>query len=190
MDTPAVEPAVPVAQDAPAPAPVEGQAPAQAEAESIDALPEWAKKHIKELRGESAKYRKTAKEIEAAQVEAQRKSAEEQGKFKELYEREMAEKEKLSLALREVELNTMRSKAAKAAGLPDEFAERLKGDTDEAMLEDARALAAIWRKSNPQTVNNDARNGLGGKAPNTLDIAGAAKRFNLPSALKALEKAG
>lgn len=181
---------VPVAQDAPAPAPVEGQAPAQTEAESIDALPEWAKKHIKELRGESAKYRKTAKEIEAAQVEAQRKSAEEQGKFKELYEREMAEKEKLSLALREVELNTMRSKAVKAAGLPDEFATRLQGDTEEAMLEDAKALAAVLRKSNPQKVNNDAGNGLGGKAPSSLDIAGAAKRFNLPSALKALEKAG
>jgi len=38
---------------------------------SIDSLPKWAQKHIKELRDESAKYRTRAKEQEEAQRKAQ-----------------------------------------------------------------------------------------------------------------------
>jgi len=186
--TPAVEPVVPVEG-----APVVEQAPAvvDAQAESMDALPDWAKKHIKELRGESAKYRKTAKEIEVAQTEAQRKTAEEQGEFKKLYEAALAEKQQLAAQVLEAQQREMRNKVTKAAGLPDEFAERLKGDTEEAMVDDAKALAALWKKTSPQKVNNDAANGTGGKAPSTVDTVGAAKRFNLPNAQRVLaNKAG
>lgn len=186
--TPAAEPVVPAAQDG-APAPVEGQAPV-VDADNIDALPDWAKKHIKDLRAENAKTRKTAKEIEAQQTEAQRLTAIEQGKYKELYEKAEQEKQALAAQVQEAQLRDMRSKAIEAAGLPKEFAERLKGDTEEAMAEDAKALAALWKKANVQKVPNDAANGTGGKAPSTVNTLGAAKQFNLQNAQRVLEKAG
>lgn len=134
--------------------------------------------------------KKSADAIASAQTEAQRKAAEEQGKFEELYKTTLAEKQALEAQVQEAQLRDMRRKVTVAAGLPEDFTDRIKGDTEEDMTNDAKALAALWRKANAQKVNNDAGNGLGGKAPSTLDVAGAAKRFNLPHAAKALEKAG
>ena len=134
---------------------------------------------------------KSAKAIAAAQTEAQRKAAEEQGKFEELYKTTLAEKQQLEAQVLEAQTREVRRKITLAAGLPEDFADRIKGDTEEALTEDAKALAAVFRKANVQKVPNDAANGTGGKAPSTLDIAGAAKRFNLPNAQRALEnKAG
>lgn len=55
-------------------------------------------------------------------------------------------------------LSAYRTKAAIMAGLPKELAERLEGDTEEAIIKDAEHLAAITKSV--ETPHFDAEGGL------------------------------
>lgn len=77
--------------------------------EELKAELEGAQARIAELNKENAKRRKDAEALEAAQAEAARKAAEEQGRFKELYDAEQKVVESKS-----AELESVTAKLAKA----------------------------------------------------------------------------
>lgn len=127
--------------------------------------------------------RKKAEDAAAkAAAEAERKAAEEQGKYKELYEKLTAD-----VAARDAEIERMqkaawKAEAAKKIGLPDGLAARIQGDTLDEMLADAEELLNAMPKPAAPNINAGGGNGrlpaaveaLGGLTPEEF-----AARFNL-----------
>ena len=146
--------------------PEEGQTPAQdatpagaqAAPDSMNDLPDWAQKLIKELRGENASHRKAKKQAETEAEKATRKAAEEQGKYKELYETELAKREAAEMQAKCLELDALKSKVAAEVGLPQELASRLAGETEDEIRADAQVVLAALPK---MALSNDASQGTG-----------------------------
>lgn len=69
------------------PAPESKTDPSAAEPQEISQLPSWAQKIIADARKGEANYRNQLRDIETAKQEADRKAAEEQGQFKDLWEK-------------------------------------------------------------------------------------------------------
>jgi alanyl-tRNA synthetase len=145
------------APPAAAPAPAPAAAPAAAAAS-----PDRVAQLERELN--DARTKLTARE--QAEAESARKQAEEQGNFKKLYEEAQAALTKAEQT-RAAERATEATKqaqltAATAAGLDASLATRLVGDTPEALLADAKALAARLAPSAPGTgsTNPSATRGV------------------------------
>lgn len=125
---------------------------------------------------------KAEKAAEAAKAEAARKAAEEQGKFKELYEAaqaRLAEAEQLAKAS---ELARLRAEVAHKLELPAPLADRLRGETADELEADAKVLlAAIPKPASPTAT--DAAAGLNGRQPTPqktdAEIAEMAARYGV-----------
>jgi len=93
--------------------------------------------------------REALKKLEAAQKkleqfeEAERKRKEAQMSETEKLQAQLAERE---AELKRLQLQQLQYQAAKEAGLPDDFAPRLKGETLEELRADAEALAKVLPK--------------------------------------------
>lgn len=133
--------------------------PDQQPSETVDDLPDWAQKLIKDLRGENASHRKAKKQAETEAEAATRKAAEEQGKYKELYEQELIKREAAEMQAQMLELDALKSKVAAEVGLPQQLASRLAGETEDEIKADAQAVLAVLPRS---TLDNDAGRGIGG----------------------------
>ena len=106
---------------------------------------------IKNLR----KFEKDAKKLE--QKLAHYEQQEEERKKAELSEidRLKLEKQEVDKKLAELTLKEQRREAAKSANLPDEFVDRIQGNTIEEMIEDAKIMKAAipTQKSNISVTN-------------------------------------
>lgn len=104
---------------------------------------EKMRKALKEANKEAAARRVRLEELEKA--EADRKTAEmsevekAQAKLNELE----AQKNELEQKLKMAERRELQHKVAKAVDLPDGLAERLRGETEEEMTEDAKTILAL-----------------------------------------------
>jgi hypothetical protein len=108
-------------------------------------------KELKALRAAQAK-------AEAERVEVERKAAEEQGKYRELYEKEKAERESALAEMKRLQLQALRREVAAEAGLPAGVADRLMGETREELLADAKALLDILPRPSAPALNSGAGN--------------------------------
>lgn len=109
------------------------------------------------------------KATQKAREEAERKAAEEQGKWKELYEKTLAEAEAERKRAQELELSQLRRSVADKVGIPAALASRLQGEDEAALEQDAKALLASLPRPVPPNVNALAGNGA---APNAHPLAG------------------
>ena len=104
---------------------------------------------LKLLKSEQVKASKT-------QADAERKAAEEQGKFKELYEKALNEAETERTARQELSLATMKKEIARTVGLPASLAARLQGTDEESLTIDAKAILAELPKPAAPNINSGA----------------------------------
>ena len=118
---------------------------------------------LKKTREEAADYRRKLREAEGkltasekAQADAEAARLAEQGEYKALYEKAQAEAQAAADRLDQMERDQQRRDAAQAAGIPQLW-ERLKGDTAEALAEDAQALAAMMQATAPPANGQAAR---------------------------------
>lgn len=136
--------------------------PPEVSAESVETLPEWARKLVTDLRKENAGHRKAKTEAEKAAEEAARQAAEQQGRYKELYEAQLQKAQEAETRAKAAELAGLRSKVGSKYGLPEVLRDRLQGETEEALEADAKALAASLPKA---PVATDAGAGVNSNAP-------------------------
>ncbi len=87
---------------------------------------------------------------------AERKAAEEQGKFQELYQRTMAELETERQQRRATELTLLKREVGAKFGLPAALVDRLQGDDEDAIAADAKALSAALPKAPAPNINSAA----------------------------------
>lgn len=92
-------------------------------------LPEWAQGELKRARTEAGSYRTRLRAVEAELEKA--KTVEE---FEDV-------KSSLSTRISELEHELLVSTVARAHGLPDDLAARLRGSTQEELVADAKQLA-------------------------------------------------
>jgi len=113
---------------------------------------------------------KSKKDAAKAQADAEAKVLAEQGKYKELFEKQQAELEAERRTAREASMRLMQRDAAGQTSLPLPLAERLRGETLEEMVADAKSIIAALPK--PQAPNINASSGVGGApAAGALDDA-------------------
>lgn len=136
--------------------------PAEVSAESVETLPEWARKLVTDLRKENAGHRRAKTEAEKAAEAAARQAAEAQGKYKELYEAELQKAQAAEARAKAAELAGLRSKVGAKYQLPEALAGRLQGESEEALEADAKTLAAALPKAPAET---DAEAGLNPHSP-------------------------
>lgn len=125
-----------------------------------DLGPDELVKEVKKLRRESAKHR-TAKQQKDAELEEFRA-----WKDSQLSELEKAQKKASELEgeLTELRREKQQKEAAKAAKLSADVADRIRGNTPEEMLEDAKRLAELFPQGGSSTA---AVAGSAGKTPVT-----------------------
>ena len=113
--------------------------------------------HVKELREENAKRRRqlreteeqlkdTRKRLEAIEAQAATKQEQElaeQGKYKDLLEKREKELADIQAKMKATELSNMRLKIANELGIPVALAERLRGDNEDELREDADKLMEV-----------------------------------------------
>lgn len=116
---------------------------------------------------------KSKKEAAKAQADAEAKVLAEQGKYKELYDKQQAELAEAQALARASEMRLNQREAAMEAKLPLALADRLKGETKEEMVADAKAILATLPK--PEAPNINAGNGAGG-APGQGGMSDAEKK--------------
>jgi hypothetical protein len=112
---------------------------------------------------------RAAAESDKARVLAEQTALAEQGKFKELYEAEKAEREKATTEMKKLHQANLRREVAQTVGLPPALASRLVGETEEELTADAKTLLATL--PTPQAPNLNGGAGGGDRRP-----AGAAMR--------------
>ncbi len=111
------------------------------------------------------------KELEKANAEAAKEAekqlqlqAEEQGRFKELYEQAQAELLAAQETAKNAEIARLKNEAAHRHNLPAAIAARLIGETEEDIEADALKLAEVLPKAQPET-RTDAAAGRNGRQP-------------------------
>lgn len=104
---------------------------------------------------------KKLREFEKKAKALEKQVSDYEAKEKERRDAELSEIErtKQQLAEAQEQVNSlrkeqMRAKVAKEVGLPDVIAERIQGDDEETMLEDAKRLAEALPKPKPMSVTN------------------------------------
>lgn len=117
--------------------------------------PEAQAAELAQARKDAADYRRKLREAEAreaearkAQEEREKAQAEEQGRYRELYEKEQQARNDAEARLRQLEHDQQRRDAAQAAGIPQLW-QRLQGATAEELAEDAQELAAMMQTTQP-----------------------------------------
>lgn len=127
--------------------------PIQPKAEAL--TPTQLRAELTAANSEAAATRKKLRDAEARiaaaekdKADAEAKRLAEQGEYKALYEKAVAEAQAAADRLALVERDAMRKDAAQAAGIPALW-QRLQGDTAEALAEDAAALAALMQPAQP-----------------------------------------
>lgn len=131
-------------EDAPEPAPKAERKGDLSTAPTEDLLAE-----IKALRKENAERRKRASELETwkAQQESAKNQAEEgklleEKKFQELLSKREQELATIQSELAKERMNNLKMKVGLELNVPKSLVYRLQGDTEEALLEDAKSLIA------------------------------------------------
>jgi len=104
---------------------------------------------LKRLRADQAKMAKAAED-------AQRQAAEEQGKYKELYEAEKAQREAAIAAMKDIQVKGLKQQVASEIGLPNGLALRLQGETEDEIRADAAALFATLPKAGAPKLDGGA----------------------------------
>jgi hypothetical protein len=163
----------PPANDAPA----QPEQPTNEADKPADGLPDWVRdpakayEEIQKLRKEAAASRKVATEREKAAADAEKTKLQEQGEFKKLYEEANAELQKLRDELKTSQVQALRQKVASELGIPPQLAERLKGDTEDEMRQDAETIkAAIPQQPASGTQNRQTTTPVpGGRATGETD---------------------
>ena len=118
---------------------------------------------LKALEADSTKAAKAAKDAETKRLE-------EEGKYKELFEKQQAELTAAQAEARQASIKVMQRDVATKTNLPLALAERLRGETADEMEADAKNILAALPK--PAAPNINASNGAGGApAPGALDEA-------------------
>lgn len=107
--------------------------------------------------------RKTLKDEIDADVRAE--EAKKQGNFQKLYEDLEGKYKALESSIAERDLKDRRIAAAKAARLPDDMADRLRGDTDEELEADAKELAKHLRTQDALDTDAGERTAKGTRKP-------------------------
>ncbi|GJF06594.1 hypothetical protein [Pseudonocardia sp. D17] len=132
------------------------------EQEPFDA--ERAMEKIRKTNSENAGLRKRLKELE--QYEAAARAAEDAKKSEaQRFAEQLADANRRA---EEAELGRLRERVARRAQLPDELADRLRGNTEEELTADAKALAALT--ANAQAAGREERR----KAPDPSQGQGMA----------------
>lgn len=101
--------------------------------------------------------REQAKATEAqakAVADAEAKAMAEQGKYRELYEKQQAELTAKEQRIKAMELDSLRRSVASRLGLPDPLIDRLRGETVEEIENDAKALVAAMPKPAAPNINS------------------------------------
>ena len=109
--------------------------------------------------------RKAQESAKKAATDAEAKALAEQGKFKELYEKALAEASAAQERAKALELATLKRDIAARIGLPAGLAARLQGDDEAAIEADAKAMLELLPK--PAAPNINAASGTGGVQPGT-----------------------
>jgi len=143
--TPATEPQAPAAPIVSAPAtPATPPAPkaddktfTQAELDTI----------VKDRLDRDRKARETQAQKDKDEAEAER--LRQQGEFQKIAENEKARADKAEAELKQERFNAMKARIAADHKLPAEWAARLIGDDEAALVEDAKALAKTLAPSTP-----------------------------------------
>lgn len=125
------------------------------------------RERLQREQGKADQLAQKAREEEAAKALA------EQGKYKELFEKQQKELEAAAAKVKAMELQTLRQTVATKVGLPAAFVDRLRGETEAEIEADAKAILAIIPK--PTAPNINASTG-GTPAPITTDTVIAQKR--------------
>lgn len=107
---------------------------------------------------------KTRKAGEKAQSDAEQKRLAEEGKWKEAFEKQQAELETERKARRDSDIKLLQQSVATKTGLPAALADRLKGETEDEMVADAKSIMAALPK--PTAPNINAVGGDGGVPKN------------------------
>ncbi|MCB0070300.1 MAG: DUF4355 domain-containing protein [Caldilineaceae bacterium] len=108
-----------------------------------------------------------------AAEDAQRKAAEEQGEYKKLYQSLQTKVEEAERRAAELERRELLREAAEKSGLPAALADRLRGESLDELMEDAKTLLASMPKSEktaPATNINGTARGTTRQAPSDDDI--------------------
>lgn len=134
---------------------------------------ETLRKELSDARKEAAKYRTTLRTQETAQEAAAAASLIEQGKFKELYEKEQAARTVLEAQVAQAAAATLTATlqlaAATAAGLSPSMASRLVGTTPEELAADAKTLAELFKIAPPSTGASNPATSRGQQQPAAFD---------------------
>jgi Arc/MetJ family transcription regulator len=121
------------------------------------------------LQREHAKAEQMAQK---ARAEAEAQALSEQGKYKELFEKQQADLQAAAERIKAMELNTLRRDIATKVGLPAAFVDRLRGETEADIEADAKGLLEALPRVAPN-INSQS----GGKAqPLTAADIAAKKR--------------
>lgn len=164
--TPATEPTTPTN---PAPA----TPPAGAQNAETPAEPMIPKSRLDEVLAKLKNYETEKTKAEKAQADAEAKRLADEGKFKELYEKQQAELQASQAEAKAAATKLMQRDIAAKTNLPLPLAERLRGDTAEEMEADAKSIMAALPK--PAAPNINANPGPGG-APAVGQLSDDEKR--------------
>ncbi len=91
-----------------------------------------------------------------AREDAERKAAEEQGKFQELYQRTLTELETERTQRRATELTMLKRDIGAKFGLPSALVDRLVGEDEETIAADAKTLSQAIPKAQAPNINSAA----------------------------------
>lgn len=103
---------------------------------------------------------KAQKEAAKAQADAEAKVLAEQGKYKELFEKQQAELQAAQAEAKTAAVKLLQREVAAETKLPLPLADRLRGETKDEMVADAKAIMAALPK--PEAPNINAQSGVGG----------------------------
>lgn len=163
----------------------DADAQSQADTHADDATQAEASKETisldeaRKLRSEAASLRKRLKDAEDAAQAAADADAKAKGEWEKIAQKRQEELDALKAQLAERDLRERKAAIAKAAGLPDDLADRLKGETDEDLETDAKALAKHLKAQDAPDTDAGKRTPTGLKKPDKSAFADPA-RWGLP----------
>ncbi len=101
---------------------------------------------------------------------AERKAAEEQGKFQELYQRTLTELETERTQRRATELTMLKRDIGSKFGLPAALVDRLQGEDEDAITADAKTLSQAIPKAQAPNINSAATTPVSAKQTMADDV--------------------
>ena len=104
-----------------------------------------------------------------AREEAERKAAEEQGKYQELYERAQKQAADLQAQLHAAEIASIKRDVAQRLNMPIALANRLQGEDEASIEADAKSLMAALPKPAAPNINSGTGNGAAPTANAAMD---------------------